>query len=62
MLRPKTSISPIARTYSNASKLRRNLNNTTTMSSLNNDLSRYDDLIKKARDIHNTLLLQLIHL
>ena len=53
MQNSKLSRSPLNRTYSNAVKLKKNLHNNSSMTSINNDLSRYDDLIKKARDTIN---------
>ena len=50
MQNSKLSRSPLNRTYSNAVKLKKNLHNNSSMTSINNDLSRYDDLIKKARE------------
>ncbi len=49
---PHSKSSSMNRTYT-ATKLRKNLHSNNSILSLNNDLTRYDDLIKKARDTIN---------
>ena len=49
---PHSKSSSMNRTYT-ATKLRKNLQSNNSILSLNNDLTRYDDLIKKARDTIN---------
>ena len=49
---PHSKSSSMNRTYT-ATKLRKNLHSNNSILSLNNDLTRYDDLIKKAHDTIN---------